>query len=99
MSIGKLGSKVTLVRVSSSARFIEIEPFSGNLRELSRFPQYFIKAIFGWAIAVAVDVDIVQFLMNIVYHVENEYFEISRKINLIGFSSQAIFFQFKFTKY
>ena len=31
---------------------IDIEPTAGRFRSLSRLPQYFTKAIFGWALAV-----------------------------------------------
>ena len=47
ISIGNEVSKVRRVRVSSSARFIEIEPFSGRRNAWSRLPQYLMKAMFG----------------------------------------------------
>jgi hypothetical protein len=43
---------VTVVRVKSPSRFIEIEPLDGSRRGLSRLPQYLMKAILGWARAV-----------------------------------------------
>lgn len=45
-------SNSTVVVVNSSARFIEIEPFTGRRSTSSRFPQYLMKAILGWAKAV-----------------------------------------------
>src|SRR4030042_2794671 len=48
----KEGSKLTLVRVQRSRRFIEMEPLAGMCRSGSRSPQYLIKAMLGWAMAM-----------------------------------------------
>ena len=44
-------SHSTVVFVSRAARVIEIEPFAGNRRDESIFPQYLINAILGCATA------------------------------------------------
>ena len=42
------------MRVDNPSRFIEMDPFTGRRRVLSRLPQYLMKAIFGCAWAVEV---------------------------------------------
>ena len=44
------------VTVSRPARFIDIDPLAGRRRPSSRLPQYLMKAMLGWAKAVAVDI-------------------------------------------
>jgi len=50
-SLCKFSLNSTVVFVSSAARVIEIEPFAGNRRDESIFPQYLINAILGCAMA------------------------------------------------
>ena len=52
-SSSNVSSYSTHMVVYKSASVIEIEPTAGRLRSASRFPQYLINAIFGWALAVA----------------------------------------------
>lgn len=47
-------SAVTVVRVKNGAKVSEIELVEGRFRWRSRLPQYFTKAMFGCAIAVAI---------------------------------------------
>jgi hypothetical protein len=54
LSLSKDESNFTFVRVVKPSRFIDIEPVEGSLRIGSLFPQYFMKAIFAKAWAVAV---------------------------------------------
>ena len=55
--------------MKSSARFIEMDPLAGRGRTESRSPQYLIRAMLGWAIAVAVLSDIYLLLPILLYHV------------------------------
>jgi hypothetical protein len=57
-----------VVWVNNPSRFIEIDPFMGMRRALSRLPQYLMNAIFGEAWAV--DVVIKNAFPSIVYHRE-----------------------------
>ncbi len=48
------GSKRTRVRVRRASKVMDSDPTAGRFSALSRLPQYLIRAIFGWATAVAV---------------------------------------------
>src|SRR5512139_2257065 len=53
-SYGSDGWKLTVVWVNNPSRLMEMDPFIGMRRVLSRLPQYLMKAILGelWAVAV-----------------------------------------------
>jgi hypothetical protein len=47
------GLKLTVVLVVRPDRFMDMDPLAGRWSSVSISPQYLIKAMFGWAIAVA----------------------------------------------
>jgi hypothetical protein len=48
-SNGSDGWKLTVVWVNNPSRFMEMDPFIGMRRKLSRFPQYLMKAMLAKA--------------------------------------------------
>jgi hypothetical protein len=50
---------------------MEMDPFDGMRKASSRLPQYFMKAILGWATAVATP--IIEDLLNIPLPVYHDY--------------------------